>query len=168
MKIIKQDQSLMIIQSGNIIFLNSTFFIIIVVSFIIFITNSSFTYFLSGFLAIITAILFALLTTSFKVTNINIDKNTNKLIFNYKKLISRKIEEYNLNSVKQIEIGFMNITFVLDSGEKIKLVPLSAAIIPSRAFIFFATSLRENVSQIGKSIADFINVPFLDTNLKIF
>jgi len=168
MKIIKENQNLMVIRDRNIF----AFFIgviFIVVGFLVIFKPDFFVEqppLWSGFIGIVIGLFIVFLV---KTTTITLDKNANKFLIVWKNLIKENFKEYSLDLIKEVELRQIfyvssekekrgdysyRLIFVLNNGEEVVLNPnkLSAIRIMGKRII------REKL--IAARIASFLNVPF--------
>jgi len=165
MKIVKEDQDLMILKDKNIfvfivgiIFALAGFAIIFKLDFF---TNQPPMW--SGFAGVL---LGGFVVFVAKITTISLDKTSNKLLFLRKGLTSKTTKEYNLDQIKEVELsvaysssskggGFSyHLAFVFNSGEIVPLSPGSSSIIR----IMGRQIIPEKT--LGARIASFLSVPF--------
>lgn len=166
MKIVKEDQNLMIIKDRNIIaFAVGIIFILLGFAIIFkpdFFTNQ--TPMWSGFVGVL---LGGFIVFFAKITTISLDKTSNKLLFLQKGLTNKTTaKEYNLDQIKEVELsvayhssskggGFSyHLAFILNNGEIVPLNPGSSSI---------TRIMRKQIipeKKLGARIANFLNVPF--------
>jgi len=171
MKIIKEDQNLMVIKDKSIvvfvvgaIFALGGFLVILKPDFF---TNKPPIW--SGFVGILIG-LFVFFVA--KITTITLDKITRKIVFEWKTIISKKSKEYDLGSIKQLELqqvynsnsksrgGYSNkLVFLLDNGEEVPLNPNSSSVV--------SVGGRQITTGkgIGLKISSFLNIPFQERRL---
>ena len=171
MKIIKEDQNLMVIKDKSIvaffvgaIFVLGGFLVILKPDFF---TNKPSIW--SGFVGILIG-LFVFFVA--KITTITLDKITRKIVFEWKTIISKKSKEYDLGSIKQLELqqvynsnsksrgGYSNkLVFLLDNGEEVPLNPNSSSVV--------SVGGRQITTGkgIGLKISSFLNIPFQERRL---
>jgi len=160
MKIVKENQNLMIIKDRNILafFIGAIFVLVglITIFYPEFFTNrppreAGVGGILLGFLVISLA----------EITTIKLDKTANKLTFVRKSLVGKKMEERNLNQIKTIELrqiyqekGYSyQLIFILENNEEIPL--------PSTGGVVKVMGKQiTNERIIGARIASFLNIQF--------
>ena len=165
MRIVKEDQNLMILKDRNIIaFVAGTIFLLAGIAVIIkpdFFTNqppiwSGFVGFLLGGFVVAIA----------KITTIKLDKSINKLSLLRKGLTVQSNQEYDLNQIKEVELSVAynssrkgggysyHLAFVFNSGEIVPLNPGSSSTIRVMG--------RQIIPEktLGARIATFLGVPF--------
>ncbi len=160
MKILKEDQNLMVIKDRNIfaffvgvIFALAGFLVILKPDFF---TNQPPLW--SGFIGIALGLFVVFVA---KVTTISLDKASNKLLFVSKAIINKRADEYLLNQVKAIELqqvyreqGYSyNLVFILENAKEIPLTLGSSIVkVMGKQIV--------NERNIGARIANFLNIPF--------
>ncbi len=170
MKIIKEDQNLMVIKENNILV-----FVVGVIFFVgglieifypeFFNANPPIWWGIMSTIAGMFAILFG------QTITITLDKNTELMTFLKWKLIKKDLNEYALNKIKEIELqqfyagtsGEMSgqsrfsyeISFIMDNGQRI---PLNPGITSARTV--FILSSRPKEAVFGQRIANFLGVTF--------
>lgn len=165
MRIVRQDQNLMILKDRNIIvFIVGIIFAFAGFAVILkpdFFTNQPPTW--SGFVGVL---LGCFVVFAAKITTISLDKTSNKLLFLRRSLLGKKIKEYNLNQIKEVELSVSysssskgggysyHLALVFNNGEIVPLNPGSSSIIR----IMGKQIIPEKT--IGARIANFLNVPF--------
>lgn len=164
MKILKEDQNLMILKDNNItIFVVGIIFVFVGLMIIFkpdYFTNETPLWF--GFVGILFGLFIILMA---KITTISLDKLSNKLSFQQKGLTNKIIKEYTLGQIKEIELSVSystsgknnysyHLAFVLNNNEIIPLNPGSSSFLK----IMGKQIIPENT--IGQRIANFLNVPF--------
>jgi len=166
MKIIKEDQNLMVLKNRNVIaFVVGLIFLlagIVVIFKPDFFTNQPPLW--SGFVGVI---LGGFVVAVAKITTINIDKSANKLTFLRKGLIGKSGNEYDLKQIKEVELSVAyhssskggggysyHLAFVFNNGEIVQLNPGSSSIIRVMG--------RQIIPEktLGARIAAFLGVPF--------
>ncbi len=164
MTITKETQWLMIIKDRNIMALSIGVIIVLVGLMSIF-SPQVFKEKPSLSMGIIFSLLGSFVIFKTKVTTVILDKNTNKLTFTHKSLLSRKAKEYSLNQIKAVELqqiyerkGYSyGLVFILENNEVVSLTSMGGRMIRSNIGIGRKT-IKE--SLIGTRIASFLNVPF--------
>lgn len=165
MKIVKEEQNLMVLKDRNIIafaigiiFTLAGFLVIIKPDFF---TNQPPMW--SGFVGVLLGGFVVFVT---KVTTITLDKTSNKLSFLRKGLTSKSAREYNLDQIKEVELSVTysssgkgggysyHLAFVLNNDEIVPLSPGSSSIIR----IMGRQIIPEKT--LGTRIAGFLGVPF--------
>jgi len=171
MKIIKEDQNLMVIKDKSIvaffvgaIFVLGGFLVILKPDFF---TNKPSIW--SGFVGILIGLFVVFVA---KITTITLDKITRKIVFEWKTIISKKSREYDLGSIKQLELqqvytsnsksggGYSNkLVFLLDNGEEVPLNPNSSSVV--------SVGGRQIITGkgIGLKISSFLDIPFQERRL---
>ncbi len=165
MKIVKEDQDLMILKDKNIIvFIVGIIFALAGFAIIFkpdFFTNQPSMW--SGFVGVL---LGGFVVFVVKITTISLDKTSNKLLFLRKGLTSKTTKEYNLDQIKEVELlvaysssskggGYSyHLAFVFNSGEIVPLSPGSSSIIR----IMGRQIIPEKT--LGARIASFLSIPF--------
>lgn len=166
MKIIKEDQNLMVIKNRNVlVFLIGVVFALAGFLAILkpdFFTNrppmwSGFMFILIGLFVVFKA----------EITTITLDKIAGKIVFRWKTLINKKYKEYDLGSIKQLELQQVytsgnngrgrysyRLVFILDSGEEVPLNPSGS----STLMVMGRLIVSEKVT--GPRIAHFLTIPF--------
>jgi len=166
MKIIKEDQNLIILKDKSIfaflvgvIFALAGFLVIFKPDFF---TNKPPLW--SGFVGIAIGLFIILVA---KITTITLDKIEGKIMFKWNTLISQKFKEYEINSIKQLELQQVNtssskgrsgysykLVFILNTGEEVFLNPNSSSVVKVMG--------RQIVTEkeIGTKISNFLNIPF--------
>ena len=164
MKIIAEDENLMVLKDRNIIaFVIGTIFFLFGIAAIFqpdFFTNQpplpwSFAAILLGVITVAVA----------KITTVKLDKSIGKLTFFQKGLMSQNSNEYDLKKIKEVELNVtyhhgknggysFHLAFVFDSGEIVQLNPFSSSIVK-------AIGQQINPEKkLGTRIAAFLGVPF--------
>lgn len=165
MKIIQEEQNLMVLKDSNIIaFIAGTIFTIgglVVIFKPDFFTNQP-----SVWVGFIGVLLGGSVISSAKITTVSLDKTSNKLLFLRKGLMSKSVNEYNLDQIKEVELSVLysssskgggysyHLAFVFNNGEIIPLNPGSSSVIK----IMGIQIIPEKTT--GARIASFLNVPF--------
>jgi len=166
MKIVKEEQGLMVLKDRNItvfvfgiIFTLAGFLVIIKPDFF---TNRPPMW--SGFVGILIG-LFIIFAA--KITTVTLNKISRKIALKRKNLINEKFQEYDIGSVKQLKLQQVyvpnskgggghsyKLAFVLDGGEEVLLNPYGSSIIKVMG--------RQVITEkkIGARIANFLNIPF--------
>lgn len=165
MRIIKEDQNIMILKDRHlVVFVVGTAFALVgfaVIFKLDFITNQPPAW--SGFIGVL---LGAFVILAGKITTISLDKRSNKLIHLRRGLTGKIIKEYNLDQIKEVELSVAyssstkgsgnsyHLAFVFTSGEIIPLDPGSSSVTRIMG--------RQIIAEkgLGTRIADFLNVPF--------
>jgi len=172
MKIVKKTLDLMILKDRNIIvFILGIIFTLM--GFVMILKPHIFSerspvwlglfFFLSGGFVIFVA----------KITTIILDKTSNKLLFLRRNLLGKKIKEYNLDQIKEVElsVGYSStnknvsysyhLSFVLNNGEIIPLNPGSnLSVIRISGIIGIGNKEIIPDKTLGAKIANFLGVPF--------
>jgi len=166
MKIIKEDQNLIILKDKSIfaflvgvIFALAGFLVIFKPDFF---TNKPPLW--SGFVGIAIGLFIILVA---KITTITLDKIEGKIMFKWNTLISQKFKEYEINSIKQLELQQVNtssskgrsgysykLVFILNTGEEVFLNPNSSSVVKVMGRQIVAEK------EIGTKISNFLNIPF--------
>lgn len=170
MKIVHEDQNVMIIKDRNIFSFVIGIIFLGVCLWIILRTMEK-----SWIGAIISFVGFLLIALFAKMTTIIIDKNAKKLVVRWRTLVRGKSEEYDLSQVKQIELqqryisetsttgvssGYSyKLAFVLNNGQEIPLAP-EIALLTSGTINIGSDMARKKLVTIGTRIANFLNIPF--------
>lgn len=164
MKIIKEDQNLMILRDNHIfVYLVGMAFVL--VGFLIifkpdFIINKQPTW--SGLLSVLLGGFVIYLS---KITIIHLNKISNKLLFTIKGLTGSTTKEYMLDTIKEIELSVeyssgknngysYHLAFVLNNNEIVQFNPGSSSVTK----IMGLQIIPEKV--IGNKVANFLGVPF--------
>jgi len=165
MRIVKEDQNLMILKDRNIIaYIVGIIFLLAGIMVILkpdFFTNQPPSW--SGFVGIL---LGGFVVAVAKSTTVKLDKLINKLSFSRKGLIGQSNQDYDLNQIKEVELSVAyntsrkgggysyHLAFVLNSGEIVPLNPGSSSIIRVMG--------RQIIPEktIGSRIATFLGIPF--------
>lgn len=166
MRIVKEQQNLMILKDRNIIaFVVGMIFFLAGIAVILkpdFFTNQSPIW--SGFVGVLLGGFVVAVT---KITTIKLDKSTAKLTFLRKGLIGQGSNEYDLKQIKEVELSVAyhtssrgggghsyHLAFVFNGGEIVQLNPGSSSTIRAMG--------RETISEktLGTRIAAFLGVPF--------
>ena len=168
MKIIKEEQNLMIIKDRNIF----AFFVGVIFTlagFLVILKPDFFTNqppFWSGFAGIAIGLFVIFIA---KISTITLDKTAKKLVLRWNTLINEKFKEYDFDLIKQIELrqiytsssknvrgGYSyKLVFILNNSEEVPLNPYGGSSIVRIMGIQINT---ERV--IGARIATFLNIPF--------
>lgn len=166
MRIVKETPDLMVLKEKNIfaffvgiIFTLAGFLVILKPDFF---TNQPPLW--SGFVGI-TIGLFVIFMA--KITTITLDKTAKKTVFEWKSLVSKKLKEYDLDAVKQLELqqvytssskgrsGYSyKLVFILNTGEEVPLNPFGS----SNVRVMGRQIITER--SLGARIANFLNIPF--------
>lgn len=165
MKIIKEDQNVMILKDNNImVFVVGLIFVLAGLMIIFksgFFTNQPPTW--SGLVGVL---LGGFVIFVAKVVTVSLDKTTNKLVFLRKGLTSKTTREYALDQINEVELSMTyssssksrgysyHLAFVFSNGEIIPLNPGSSSIIK----IMGRQVILEK--SLGARIASFLGVPF--------
>lgn len=167
MKIVKEDQSLMVLKDSNIVayLVGIMFFALGLV--VIF--NPDFfdkqPPLWSGLLG---AVFGGYVIAMAKMTTIRLDKLNKRLVFLRKGLIGQTSKEYDLSQIKEIELSVSysssrrggghsyHLAFVLSNGESVALNPGSSSIVRVMG--------RQLIPEkdLGARVAAFLGVPFLE------
>ncbi len=166
MKIVKEKQNLMVLKDRNIIAF-AVGIIFALAGFLVILKPNFFTNqppLWSGFVGVVIG-LFVIFVT--KITTIILDKITKKLVFRWKTLINEKSKEYNLGSIKQLELQqdcssdnkgrsghSYKLVFILKTGEEVLLNSYGS----SRIRVMGRKINTKGI--IGARIANFLNIPF--------
>ncbi|MFN3302014.1 MAG: hypothetical protein ACK413_03250 [Patescibacteria group bacterium] len=173
MKIVKEDQNLMVIKDRNVfIFLCGIIFVLFGFL-IIFKPNLNKPPRWFGFIGILTG-LFTVFAA--KTTTIILDKNTGKLVLRWKSLIKEESKEYDLGQIKQLELRQVytsdskgrgsysyKLVFILNTGEEILLNPYGSSIrlqVMAGQLKIIDKLIGTSEKLIGIRIANFLNIPF--------
>lgn len=166
MKIVKEDQELMIIKDrNNIAIITGIIFALFGLLTLLnpnFFTNNPPAW--SGYTGIVIGVFLILATKSISIT---IDKTVGKVIFKQKGISRENFKEYKISSIKQLELrqiytssknskgGYSHkLVFILDTGEEIPLNPYGAPIIR-------IMGKQINAEKgIGTKISNFLNISF--------
>jgi hypothetical protein len=163
MKIIKEDQNLMVLKNNNILgYIIGMMFILVgfFMVFKLYLTNGELQI-LAGLFAV-----FGVFTVFvIKVTTISLDKSSNKLFFLKRGLLGNNTKNYALDQIKEIELSreyiagktnaySYHLAFIMNSAEIVPLSPESSQIIK----VFFRQIVPEKT--IGARVASFLGVPF--------
>lgn len=166
MKIVKENQNSMVIKERGIlvflvgiIFASAGFLVILNPDFFI---NRPPMW--SGLVGILIGLFVVFVV---KITTITLDKNTRKIVFRRKTLINEKSKEYDLGSIKQLELqqiytssskgrgGYsFKLVFILDTGEEVPLNPYGSSVVR----VIGKQIITEK--EIGTRISNFLNIPF--------
>lgn len=166
MRIVKETTNLMVLKQKNVfVFLVGIIFILAGLLVILkpdFFTNQP--PFWSGFAGIAIGLFIIFVA---KITTVTLDKTAGEIVFKWRTLINTKSKEYELGSIKQLELqqvytsnsrgrgGYSyKLAFILDTGEKLPLNPYSSSIVR----IMGRQVILER--KIGSRIANFLNIPF--------
>lgn len=166
MKIKLENQNLMVIKDRNFVgFFVGGIFTLLGLLVIIkpdFFTNNPPT---TAGLAGISVGLFVIFAS--QITTITLDKPSQKMVFTKKSIFRKESKEYNLNSIKQLELRqnyvsshrtgsgiSYKLVFILDNNEEVSLDPHSSSIIR----ILGKQIIPED--EIGTKISNFLNIPF--------
>jgi hypothetical protein len=166
MKIVKEDPNLMIIKDKNILaFLVGIVFTL--AGFLVILKPDFFTNkppMWSGVAGVAIGLFVVLVA---KTTTITLDRITRKVVFKWKTLINEKSKEYELGSIKQLELqqvytssskgrgGYSyRLVFILGTGEGVPLNPYGS----SNVRIMGRQIITER--GIGTRIANFLSIPF--------
>lgn len=165
MRIVKEDENLMVLKDRNIIaFAVGIIFLLAGIVVIVkpdFFTNQPPLW--SGFVGVI---LGGFVIFVAKITTINLNKSVGKLTFFRKGLVGKSSKEYDLKQIKEVELSVAyhtsskgggysyHLGFVLNSGEIVQLNPGSSSIIRVMG--------RQIIPEktLGARIASFLGVPF--------
>lgn len=166
MRIVREDQNLMILKDRNIIaFIVGIIFAFVGLAVILkpdFFTNQPPAW--SGFIGVLLggSVVFVA-----KITTLSLDKTSNKLLFLRKGLISKSTKEYNLDQIKEVELSVAytssknkgggysyHLAFVFNNGE---IVPFNLG---SSSIVRIMGRRVIPEKTIGARIAGFLNVPF--------
>jgi hypothetical protein len=166
MRIVREDQNLMVLKDRNIIaFVVGIIFLlagIVVIFKPDFFTNQPPLW--SGFVGII---LGGFVVAVGKITTVHLDKSISKLTFLRKGLIGKSRNEYDLKQIKEVELSVAyhtsskgggghsyHLAFVFNNGEIVQLNPGSSSIIRVMG--------RQIIPEktLGARIAGFLGVPF--------
>jgi len=165
MRIVKEDQNLMILKDRNIIvFIVGIIFAL--VGFAVIFKSDFFTNQPPIWSSFVGVLLGGFVVFAAKITTVSLDKTSNKLLFLRKGLMGKSTKEYNLDQIKEVELSIAytssnkgggysyHLAFVFNNGEIVPLNPGSSSImrIMGRQIIPEKT--------IGARIASFLNVPF--------
>ena len=165
MKIIKEDQHLMVIKDRSIV----TFFVggiialggLVVVLKPDFFTNQPPMW--SGFVGMLMGLFVVFVA---KLTTVTLDKSMGKVVFKWKTLINEKLKEYDIGSIKQLELqqeyasnsksgGYSyKLVFILNTGEEVYLNQYSSPYVTVNGIQIMTEK------GIGTRIAHFLTVPF--------
>jgi len=156
MRILKEEQNLMVLQERNLsAFVAGTIFFIVG--------------FVSIFqdlvlLGILVALFGAFIIATTKTVTISLNKSANKLSFFRKGLISQSHQEYDLNQIKEIEMSRTKNYHVSGIRSVGRYLYHLAFVLKSGEVVFFNSS---NTSpfitpqrRIGSRVANFLGVPF--------
>jgi len=165
MKIVKEDQNLMILKDRNIIvFIVGIIFALAGFAVIFkpdFFTNQPPIW--SGFVGVL---LGGFVVVAAKITTVSLNKTSNKLLFLRRSLLDKKVKEYNLDQIKEVELSVAypssgkgggysyHLAFVFNNGEIVPLNPGSSSTIR----IMGRQIIPEKT--LGARIASFLSVPF--------
>ena len=165
MRIIRENQNLMILKDSNI-FVFIVGIIFALAGFVVIFKPDFFTNqppMWSGFVGVL---LGGFVFFAAKITTVSLNKTSNKLLFLRKGLTSKNIKEYNLDQIKEVELSVAysssskgggysyNLAFVFNNGEIVPLNPGSSSVIR----IMGRQIIPEKT--IGARIANFLSVPF--------
>lgn len=170
MRIIREDQNLMILKDRNIIvFVVGISFAFL--GFAIIFKPDFFTQQTSAWYGLIGIFLGVFVIIGAWITTITLDKTTNKLLFSRKNLLGKKVNDYNLDQIKEIELsatyrssrksgGYSyHLAFILNNDEKVPFNPGSSSILKIMG--------RQVIPEkyIGARAASFLGVPFQERRL---
>lgn len=162
MKIIKEDQNLMVIKDRNIFaFLIGAVFML--VGLLVILKPNLFSDQPPFWLGLVMALVGGFVILFAKAITVILDKTSSKILVAEKALLSRNTKEYGFDQIVKIELqknyntsrkgggGFYKLAFVLNDGKQITLsvasgVVMGMEIIPGK--------------EKGARIAKFLNVPF--------
>lgn len=165
MKIIREDERLMVIKDYNIlVFCVGIIFFLVGTTVLVkpdfFINNPPLW---SGLIGIIIGVF---IVSKTKIVTINIDKSSGKLLFLRKWLFGNSYSEYSLSQIKKVELnteyeesgnngGYIyHVSFIFNNGETVNLNPDSSSVIK----IMGKPIIPEKT--LGARIASFLDVPF--------
>jgi hypothetical protein len=167
MRIVKEDENLMVLKDENIMAfaVGIIFFIAGLVAIIKpeFFTNQPPSW--SGLAGIF---LGGFVIAAAKITTVKLDKSANKLIFLRRGLIGKSSDEYDLKQIKEVELSVAynsssrrggrysyHLAFVFNNGEIVELNPYT-----NSSSIIRMGQLVISEKTLGARIASFLGIPF--------
>jgi hypothetical protein len=168
MRIVKEDENLMVLKDENIMALAVG--VIFFMAGLVVIIKPEFFINQPPFWSGIAGICFgAFIITFAKITTLKLDKQTNKLTFLQKGLMGKHVNEYDLNQIKAVDLAiaynnhapskkgggfYYYVAFILNNGEMVQLKPGSSA------FVRVMGQPIMPEKTLAMRVANFLGVPF--------